>query len=120
MQEELAQANTQNASLAQECGGLKQSISTLKENHAREIGDKNMEAIKLKEKITEGENTLKKVKREAADTETRLHNEIAALKKEIKSLQDQIDAMGKDSNAQVKELQARIKQMGVDHEEHCT
>lgn len=88
LQEELAQANTQNASLAQECGALKQSIATLKENHTREISEKNLEAIKLKEKITEGENTLKKVKREAADTESRLYNEIAALKKEIKSLQD--------------------------------
>jgi len=42
--------------------------------------------MKLKEKITLGENSLKTAKREAADTESRLYNEIAALKKEIKNL----------------------------------
>ena len=60
----------------------------MKENHALEINDKKTEIQKLKTVITEGENALKKAKREAADTESRLHNEIATLKKEIRALQD--------------------------------
>ncbi len=48
------------------------------------------EIHKLKQTITDGENTLKVTKREAQEKEQKLNEEISKLKLEIKSLQDQI------------------------------
>lgn len=59
-------------------------MAAQKQKSDNEISDKLAEIHKLKQTISEGENTLKQTKREAQEKEQKLNDEISKLKLEIK------------------------------------
>lgn len=62
-------SSEQNKKLEQEIANLKQQLAAQKLKSDNEISDKLSEIHKLKQTISEGENTLKQTKREAQEKE---------------------------------------------------
>jgi len=65
----LIASSEQNKKLEQEIANLKQQLAAQKLKSDNEISDKLSEIHKLKQTISEGENTLKQTKREAQEKE---------------------------------------------------
>jgi len=65
----LIASSEQNKKLEQEIANLKQQLAAQKLKSDNEISDKLSEIQKLKQTISEGENTLKQTKREAQEKE---------------------------------------------------
>jgi len=69
LQGELIASQEQNKKLEQDIASLKQQMVAQKQKSDNEISDKLAEIHKLKQTITEGEQTLKQTKRDAQDKE---------------------------------------------------